>query len=208
MKALKMYWNNLTLIYKIIGLFAVPLLIVVSTIFSKVLFEDMPDAGFSFMGFGLLVGYILWEVLIDGWNFGGLYGKNFQGIALVKASNTGMKLYGQMIATDSLRRIVYFGLLAGICMKSVASGVIMGAVVTLAVMVSRFFPGYMSSLLLSYIAPIVSVCLVFMLYEVNPVVHWIAAIGIAAIGIAIFATMLTVKFAVRSMERSYYDREC
>ena len=203
MKALKMYWNNLTLIYKIIGLFAVPLLIVVSTIFSKVLFEDMPDAGFSFMGFGLLVGYILWEVLIDGWKFGGLYGKNFQGIALVKASNTGMKLYGQMIATDSLRRIVYFGLLAGICMKSVASGVIMGAVVTLAVMVSRFFPGYMSSLLLSYITPIVSVCLVFMLYEVNPVVHWIAAIGIA-----IFATMLTVKFAVRSMERSYYDREC
>lgn len=203
MKALKMYWNNLTLIYKIIGLFAVPLLIVVSTIFSKVLFEDMPDAGFSFMGFGLLVGYILWEVLIDGWNFGGLYGKNFQGIALVKASNTGMKLYGQMIATDSLRRIVYFGLLAGICMKSVASGVIMGAVVTLAVMVSRFFPGYMGSLLLSYIAPIVSVCLVFMLYEVNPVVHWIVAIGIA-----IFATMLTVKFAVRSMERSYYDREC
>lgn len=198
-----MYWNNLTLIYKIIGLFAVPLLIVVSTIFSKVLFEDMPDAGFSFMGFGLLVGYILWEVLIDGWNFGGLYGKNFRGIALVKASNTGMKLYGQMIATDSLRRIVYFGLLAGICMKSVASGVIMGAVVTLAVMVSRFFPGYMSSLLLSYITPIVSVCLVFMLYEVNPVVHWIAAIGIA-----IFATMLTVKFAVRSMERSYYDREC
>lgn len=203
MKALKMYWNNLTLIYKIIGLFAVPLLIVVSTIFSKVLFEDMPDAGFSFMGFGLLVGYILLEVLIDGWNFGGLYGKNFQGIALVKASNTGMKLYGQMIATDSLRRIVYFGLLADICMKSVASGVIMGAVVTLAVMVSRFFPGYMSSLLLSYIAPIVSVCLVFMLYEVNPVVHWIAAIGIA-----IFATILTVKFAVRSMERSYYDREC
>lgn len=203
MKALKMYWNNLTLIYKIIGLFAVPLLIVVSTIFSKVLFEDMPDAGFSFMGFGLLVGYILLEVLIDGWNFGGLYGKKFQGIALVKASNTGMKLYGQMIATDSLRRIVYFGLLAGICMKSVASGVIMGAVVTLAVMVSRFFPGYMSSLLLSYIAPIVSVCLVFMLYEVNPVVHWIAAIGIA-----IFATILTVKFAVRSMERSYYDREC
>lgn len=198
-----MYWNNLTLIYKIIGLFAVPLLIVVSTIFSKVLFKDMLDAGFSFMGFGLLVGYILWEVLIDGWNFGGLYGKNFQGIALVKASNTGMKLYGQMIATDSLRRIVYFGLLAGICMKSVASGVIMGAVVTLAVMVSRFFPGYMSSLLLSYIAPIVSVCLVFMLYEVNPVVHWIVAIGIA-----IFATMLTVKFAVRSMERSYYDREC
>lgn len=202
MKALKMYWNNLTLLYKIIGLFAVPLLIVVSTIFSKVLFEDMPDAGFSFMGFGLLVGYILLEVLIDGWNFGGLYGKNFQGIALVKASNTGMKLYGQMIATDSLRRIVYFGLLAGICMKSVASGVIMGAVVTLAVMVSRFFPGYMSSLLLSYIAPIVSVCLVFMLYEVNPVVHWIVAIGIA-----IFATILTVKFAVRSMERSYYDRE-
>lgn len=203
MKALKMYWNNLTLIYKIIGLFAVPLLIVVSTIFSKVLFEDMPDAGFSFMGFGLLVGYILLEVLIDGWNFGGLYGKNFQGIALVKASNTGMKLYGQMIATDSLRRIVYFGLLAGICMKSVASGVIMGAVVTLAVMVSRFFPGYMSSLLLSYIAPIVSVCLVFMLYEVNPVVHWMAALGIA-----VFATILTVKFAVRSMERSYYDREC
>jgi hypothetical protein len=202
MKALKMYWNNLTLIYKIIGLFAVPLLIVVSTIFSKVLFEDMPDAGFSFMGFGLLVGYILLEVLIDGWNFGGLYGKNFQGIALVKASNTGMKLYGQMIATDSLRRIVYFGLLAGICMKSVASGVIMGAVVTLAVMVSRFFPGYMSSLLLSYIAPIVSVCLVFMLYEVNPVVHWMAALGIA-----VFATILTVKFAVRSMERSYYDRE-
>lgn len=202
MKALKMYWNNLTLIYKIIGLFAVPLLIVVSTIFSKVLFEDMPDAGFSFMGFGLLVGYILWEVLIDGWNFGGIYGKNFQGIALVKASNTGMKLYGQMIVTDSLRRIVYFGLLAGICMKSVASGVIMGAVVTLAVMVSRFFPGYMSSLVLSYIAPIVSVCLVFMLYEVNPVVHWMAALGIA-----VFATILTVKFAVRSMERSYYDRE-
>lgn len=202
MKALKMYWNNLTLLYKIIGLFAVPLLIVVSTIFSNVLFEEMSDAGFNFMGFGLLVGYILLEVLIDGWNFGGIYGKNFQGIALVKASNTGMKLYGQMIVTDSLRRIVYFGLLAGICMKSVASGVIMGAVVTLAVMVSRFFPGYMSSLLLSYIAPIVSVCLVFMLYEVNPVVHWMAALGIA-----VFATILTVKFAVRSMERSYYDRE-
>lgn len=202
MKALKMYWNNLTLLYKIIGLFAVPLLIVVSTIFSNVLFEEMSDAGFNFMGFGLLVGYILLEVLIDGWNFGGIYGKNFQGIALVKASNTGMKLYGQMIVTDSLRRILYFGLLAGICMKSVASGVIMGAVVTLAVMVSRFFPGYMSSLLLSYIAPIVSVCLVFMLYEVNPVVHWMAALGIA-----IFATILTVKFAVRSMERSYYDRE-
>lgn len=202
MKALKMYWNNLTLLYKIIGLFAVPLLIVVSTIFSNVLFEEMSDAGFNFMGFGLLVGYILLEVLIDGWNFGGIYGKNFQGIALVKASNTGMKLYGQMIVTDNLRRIVYFGLLAGICMKSVASGVIMGAVVTLAVMVSRFFPGYMSSLLLSYIAPIVSVCLVFMLYEVNPVVHWMAALGIA-----VFATILTVKFAVRSMERSYYDRE-
>lgn len=202
MKALKMYWNNLTLLYKIIGLFAVPLLIVVSTIFSNVLFEEMSDAGFNFMGFGLLVGYILLEVLIDGWNFGGIYGKNFQGIALVKASNTGMKLYGQMIVADSLRRIVYFGLLAGICMKSVASGVIMGAVVTLAVMVSRFFPGYMSSLLLSYIAPIVSVCLVFVLYEVNPIVHWMAALGIA-----IFATILTVKFAVRSMERSYYDRE-
>ena len=202
MKALKMYWNNLTLLYKIIGLFAVPLLIVVSTIFSNVLFEEMSDAGFNFMGFGLLVGYILLEVLIDGWNFGSIYGKNFQGIALVKASNTGMKLYGQMIVADSLRRIVYFGLLAGICMKSVASGVIMGAVVTLAVMVSRFFPGYMSSLLLSYIAPIVSVCLVFVLYEVNPIVHWMAALGIA-----IFATILTVKFAVRSMERSYYDRE-
>lgn len=202
MKALKMYWNNLTLLYKIIGLFAVPLLIVVSTIFSQALFNEMADPEFSLVGYSLLTVYILLEVLIDGWNFGGIYGKNFQGIALVKASNTGMKLYGQMIVTDSLRRIVYFGLLAGICMKSVASGVIMGAVVTLAVMVSRFFPGYMSSLLLSYIAPIVSVCLVFMLYEVNPVVHWIAAIGIA-----IFATILTVKFAVRSMERSYYDRE-
>ncbi|MBD8914911.1 MAG: hypothetical protein EGR77_02735 [Pseudobutyrivibrio sp.] len=202
MKALKMYWNNLTLLYKIIGLFAVPLLIVVSTIFSQALFNEMDDLEFSIVGYSLLTGYILLEVLIDGWNFGGIYGKNFQGIALVKASNTGMKLYGQMIVTDSLRRIVYFGLLAGICMKSVASGVIMGAVVTLAVMVSRFFPGYMSSLLLSYIAPIVSVCLVFMLYEVNPVVHWMAALGIA-----VFATILTVKFAVRSMERSYYDRE-
>lgn len=202
MKALKMYWNNLTLLYKIIGLFAVPLLIVVSTIFSQALFNEMADPEFSIVGYSLLTGYILLEVLIDGWNFGGIYGKNFQGIALVKASNTGMKLYGQMIVTDSLRRIVYFGLLAGICMKSVASGVIMGAVVTLAVMVSRFFPGYMSSLLLSYIAPIVSVCLVFMLYEVNPVVHWMAALGIA-----VFATILTVKFAVRSMERSYYDRE-
>lgn len=202
MKALKMYWNNLTLLYKIIGLFAVPLLIVVSTIFSQALFNEMADPEFSLVGYSLLTVYILLEVLIDGWNFGGIYGKNFQGIALVKASNTGMKLYGQMIATDSLRRIVYFGLLAGICMKSVASGVIMGAVVTLAVMVSRFFPGYMSSLLLSYIAPIVSVCLVFMLYEVNPVVHWMAALGIA-----VFATILTVKFAVRSMERSYYDRE-
>ncbi len=202
MKALKMYWNNLTLLYKIIGLFAVPLLIVVSTIFSQALFNEMADPEFSLVGYSLLTGYILLEVLIDGWNFGGIYGKNFQGIALVKASNTGMKLYGQMIVTDSLRRIVYFGLLAGICMKSVASGVIMGAVVTLAVMVSRFFPGYMSSLLLSYIAPIVSVCLVFMLYEVNPVVHWMAALGIA-----VFATILTVKFAVRSMERSYYDRE-
>ena len=202
MKALKMYWNNLTLLYKIIGLFAVPLLIVVSTIFSQALFNEMDDLEFSIVGYSLLTGYILLEVLIDGWNFGGIYGKNFQGIALVKASNTGMKLYGQMIVTDSLRRIVYFGLLAGICMKSVASGVIMGAVVTLAVMVSRFFPGFMSNLLLSYIAPIVSVCLVFMLYEVNPVVHWIVAIGIA-----IFATILTVKFAVRSMERSYYDRE-
>lgn len=202
MKALKMYWNNLTFFYKIIGLFAVPLLIVVSTIFSQALFNEMDDLEFSIVGYSLLTGYILLEVLIDGWNFGGIYGKNFQGIALVKASNTGMKLYGQMIVTDSLRRIVYFGLLAGICMKSVASGVIMGAVVTLAVMVSRFFPGYMSNLLLSYIAPIVSVCLVFMLYEVNPVVHWIVAIGIA-----IFATILTVKFAVRSMERSYYDRE-
>lgn len=202
MKALKMYWNNLTLLYKIIGLFAVPLLIVVSTIFSQALFNEMADSEFSLVGYSLLTVYILLEVLIDGWNFGGIYGKNFQGIALVKASNTGMKLYGQMIVTDSLRRIVYFGLLAGICMKSVASGVIMGAVVTLAVMVSRFFPGYMSSLLLSYIAPIVSVCLVFMLYEVNPVVHWMAALGIA-----VFATILTVKFAVRSMERSYYDRE-
>ncbi|MEE0106230.1 hypothetical protein [Roseburia sp. AM16-25] len=202
MKALKMYWNNLTLLYKIIGLFAVPLLIVVSTIFSQALFNEMADPEFSLVGYSLLTVYILLEVLIDGWNFGGIYGKNFQGIALVKASNTGMKLYGQMIVTDSLRRIVYFGLLAGICMKSVASGVIMGAVVTLAVMVSRFFPGYMSSLLLSYIAPIVSVCLVFMLYEVNPVVHWMAALGIA-----VFATILTVKFAVRSMERSYYDRE-
>ena len=202
MKALKMYWNNLTLLYKIIGLFAVPLLIVVSTIFSQALFNEMADPEFSLVGYSLLTVYILLEVLIDGWNFGGIYGKNFQGIALVKASNTGMKLYGQMIVTDSLRRIVYFGLLAGICMKSVASGVIMGAVVTLAVMVSRFFPGYMSSLLLSYIAPIVSVCLAFMLYEVNPVVHWMAALGIA-----VFATILTVKFAVRSMERSYYDRE-
>ena len=202
MKALKMYWNNLTLLYKIIGLFAVPLLIVVSTIFSQALFNEMADPEFSLVGYSLLTVYILLEVLIDGWNFGGIYGKNFQGIALVKASNTGMKLYGQMIVTDSLRRIVYFGLLAGICMKSVASGVIMGAVVTLAVMVSRFFSGYMSSLLLSYIAPIVSVCLVFMLYEVNPVVHWMAALGIA-----VFATILTVKFAVRSMERSYYDRE-
>ena len=202
MKALKMYWNNLTLLYKIIGLFAVPLLIVVSTIFSQALFNEMADPEFSLVGYSLLTVYILLEVLIDGWNFGGIYGKNFQGIALVKVSNTGMKLYGQMIVTDSLRRIVYFGLLAGICMKSVASGVIMGAVVTLAVMVSRFFPGYMSSLLLSYIAPIVSVCLVFMLYEVNPVVHWMAALGIA-----VFATILTVKFAVRSMERSYYDRE-
>ncbi len=202
MKALKMYWNNLTLLYKIIGLFAVPLLIVVSTIFSQALFNEMADPEFSLVGYSLLTVYILLEVLIDGWNFGGIYGKNFQGIALVKASNTGMKLYGQMIVTDSLRRIVYFGLLAGICMKSVASGVIMGAVVTLAVMVSRFFPGYMSSLLLSYIAPIVSVCLVFMLYEVNPVAHWMAALGIA-----VFATILTVKFAVRSMERSYYDRE-
>lgn len=202
MKALKMYWNNLTLLYKIIGLFAVPLLIVVSTIFSQALFNEMADPEFSLVGYSLLTVYILLEVLIDGWNFGGIYGKNFQGIALVKASNTGMKLYGQMIVTDSLRRIVYFGLLAGICMKSVASGVIMGAVVTLAVMVSRFFPGYMSSLLLSYIAPIVFVCLVFMLYEVNPVVHWMAALGIA-----VFATILTVKFAVRSMERSYYDRE-
>lgn len=203
MKALKMYWNNLTLLYKIIGLFAVPLLIVVSTIFSQALFNEMADPEFSLVGYSLLTVYILLEVLIDGWNFGGIYGKNFQGIALVKASNTGMKLYGQMIVTDSLRRIVYFGLLAGICMKSVASGVIMGAVVTLAVMVSRFFPGYISNLLLSYIAPIVSVCLVFMLYEVNPVVHWMAALGIA-----VFATILTVKFAVRSMERSYYDREC
>lgn len=202
MKALKMYWNNLTLLYKIIGLFVVPLLIVVSTIFSQALFNETADPEFSLVGYSLLTVYILLEVLIDGWNFGGIYGKNFQGIALVKASNTGMKLYGQMIVTDSLRRIVYFGLLAGICMKSVASGVIMGAVVTLAVMVSRFFPGYMSSLLLSYIAPIVSVCLVFMLYEVNPVVHWMAALGIA-----VFATILTVKFAVRSMERSYYDRE-
>ena len=47
MKALKMYWNNLTLLYKIIGLFAVPLLIVVSTIFSQALFNEMADPEFS-----------------------------------------------------------------------------------------------------------------------------------------------------------------
>ena len=88
MKALKMYWNNLTLLYKIIGLFAVPLLIVVSTIFSQALFNEMADPEFSLVGYSLLTVYILLEVLIDGWNFGGIYGKNFQGIALVKASNT------------------------------------------------------------------------------------------------------------------------
>ena len=56
MKALKMYWNNLTLLYKIIGLFAVPLLIVVSTIFSQALFNEMDDPEFSLVGYSLLTG--------------------------------------------------------------------------------------------------------------------------------------------------------
>lgn len=154
------------------------------------------------IGFGILIGYILLEVFTDSWNFSGIYGKEFRGIELVKASTNGMKLYGQMLIVDGVRRCLYFGILAGICMCSVASGVIMGAVATFAIIGSRFFAGYVSNLLFSYLAPVLAVILVFCLYEGNLILQW----GVALL-LAIIATILEARLAVRRMERSYYDRE-
>ena len=120
----------------------------------------------------------------------------------MKASTNGMKLYGQMLIVDGVRRCLYFGILAGICMCSVASGVIMGAVATFAIIGSRFFAGYVSNLLFSYLAPVLAVILVFCLYEGNLILQW----GVALL-LAIIATILEARLAVRRMERSYYDRE-
>ena len=120
----------------------------------------------------------------------------------MKASTHGMKLYGQMLIVDGVRRCLYFGILAGICMRSVASGVIMGAVATFVIIGSRFFAGYVSNLLFSYLAPVLAVILVFCLYEGNLILQW----GVALL-LAIIATILEARLAVRRMERSYYDRE-
>lgn len=203
MKAIKMYWNNTTLVYKIIALLLVPLVVVlVSRLSLFQLIIDSSDDAFSVAGFGVLVVYILFEVFTDGWNFGGIYGKEFRGIELLKASPKGMKWYGQMLVVDVIRRCIYFGILAGICMHSVASGVIMGAVTTFAIIGSRFFVGYVSNLLFSYLAPVLAIILVFCFYEANPILQW----GVALL-LAILATILAAKLGVVKMERSYYDRE-
>lgn len=202
MKAIKMYWNNTTLIYKIIALLFLPLVVVLTSRIPILAAPDGSDSEFSVISFGLLIGYILLEVFTDGWNFGGIYGKEFRGIELVKASTKGMKLYGQMLIVDGVRRCLYFGILAGICMRSVASGVIMGAVATFVIIGSRFFAGYVSNLLFSYLAPVLAVILVFCLYEGNLILQW----GVALL-LAIIATILEARLAVRRMERSYYDRE-
>ena len=124
MKAIKMYWNNTTLIYKITALLLIPLVVIFTSRIPVLSVSDGSDPEFSVIGFGILIGYIWLEVFTDGWNFSGIYGKEFRGIELVKASTNGMKLYGQMLIVDGVRRCLYFGILAGICMRSVASGVI------------------------------------------------------------------------------------
>lgn len=202
MKAIKMYWNNTTLIYKITALLLLPLVVIFTSRIPVLSVSDGSHPEFSVIGFGILIGYILLEVFTDGWNFSGIYGKEFRGIELVKASTNGMKLYGQMLIVDGVRRCLYFGILAGICMRSVASGVIMGAVATFVIIGSRFFAGYVSNLLFSYLAPVLAVILVFCLYEGNLILQW----GVALL-LAIIATILEARLAVRRMERSYYDRE-
>ncbi len=202
MKAIKMYWNNTTLIYKIIALLLIPLVVILTSRLPLLSASDASDPGFHVVGFGVLGAYILFEVFTDGWNFGGIYGKEFRGIELVKASANGMKLYRQMLVVDGIRRCLYFGILAGICMSSVASGVIMGAVTTFAIIGSRFFAGYVSNLLFSYLAPVPATILVFVFYEGNPILHW----GVALI-LAFAATLLAARLGVGKMERSYYDRE-
>ena len=97
MKAIKMYWNNTTLIYKITALLLIPLVVIFTSRIPVLSVSDGSDPEFSVIGFGILIGYILLEVFTDGWNFSGIYGKEFRGIELVKASTNGMKLYGQML---------------------------------------------------------------------------------------------------------------
>lgn len=100
MKAIKMYWNNTTLIYKIIALLFLPLVVVLTSRIPILAAPDGSDSEFSVISFGLLIGYILLEVFTDGWNFGGIYGKEFRGIELVKASTKGHEI----VWTDADRR--------------------------------------------------------------------------------------------------------
>ena len=93
MKAIKMYWNNTTLIYKITALLLLPLVVIFTSRIPVLSGSDGSDPEFSVIGFGILIGYILLEVFTDSWNFSGIYGKEFRGIELVKASTNGMKLY-------------------------------------------------------------------------------------------------------------------
>lgn len=100
-----MYWNNTTLIYKIIAALFLPLVVVLTSRIPILAAPDGSDSEFSVISFGLLIGYILLEVFTDGWNFGGIYGKEFRGIELVKASTKGMKLYGQMLIVDGIPQV-------------------------------------------------------------------------------------------------------
>lgn len=197
MKAIKMYWNNTTFLYKITDFLLLPVMVILTS------WSGLPRQNeVSLVSFALLIIYILLEVLTDGMNFGGIYNKKFRGIELLKASSKGMKLYRQMMMVDSIRRCLFFGVLAEVCMHSVPLGVIMGAVATLTIIGSRFFAGYVSNLLFSYLAPVLATILGFVFYEGNLIIQW----GVALL-LAIAVTILAAKLGVVKMERSYYDRE-
>lgn len=81
MKAIKMYWNNTTLIYKITALLLLPLVVIFTSRIPVLSGSDGSDPEFSVIGFGILIGYILLEVFTDTGTLAVYMAKNFAGLS-------------------------------------------------------------------------------------------------------------------------------
>jgi hypothetical protein len=81
MKAIKMYWNNTTLIYKITALLLLPLVVIFTSRIPVLSGSDGSDPEFSVIGFGILIDISCWKSLQIAGTLAVYMAKNFAGLS-------------------------------------------------------------------------------------------------------------------------------